>query len=93
MERYRGLTEALLKHRGMAGFCYTQLTDVEQEVNGLYTYGPPSQIRSGGYPGHHFAEGGYRGAGDIPSRQNSGRTLDGKGKPAIICSIPVWRRI
>jgi hypothetical protein len=22
----------------MMGFCYTQLTDVEQEVNGLYTY-------------------------------------------------------
>ena len=23
----------------MFGFCYTQLYDVEQEVNGLYTYG------------------------------------------------------
>lgn len=22
----------------MCGFCYTQLTNVEQEVNGLYTY-------------------------------------------------------
>ena len=22
----------------MAGFCYTQLTDIEQERNGLYTY-------------------------------------------------------
>jgi hypothetical protein len=22
----------------MAAFCYTQLTNVEQEVNGLYTY-------------------------------------------------------
>lgn len=22
----------------MCAFCYTQLTDVEQEVNGLYTY-------------------------------------------------------
>src|SRR5262249_32653003 len=36
--RYRGLTTALLKHPRMAAFCYTQLTDVEQEVNGLYTY-------------------------------------------------------
>jgi beta-galactosidase/beta-glucuronidase len=36
--RYRGLTEALLQHPRMCGFCYTQLTDVEQEVNGLYTY-------------------------------------------------------
>lgn len=38
IERYRGLTEVLLNHPRMCGFCYTQLTDVEQEVNGLYTY-------------------------------------------------------
>jgi beta-galactosidase/beta-glucuronidase len=36
--RYRGLTETLLKHPKICGFCYTQLYDVEQEVNGLYTY-------------------------------------------------------
>jgi beta-galactosidase/beta-glucuronidase len=36
--RYRALTETLLSHPKMFGFCYTQLTDVEQEVNGLYTY-------------------------------------------------------
>ena len=36
--RYRALTETLLKHPRMCGFCYTQLTDVEQEVNGIYTY-------------------------------------------------------
>ncbi|MCX5757689.1 MAG: beta-galactosidase [Candidatus Hydrogenedentes bacterium] len=38
IERFRGLTEALLKNPGMSGLCYTQLTDVEQEVNGLYTF-------------------------------------------------------
>ena len=38
IERYRGLTETLLFHKKMMGFCYTQLYDVEQEVNGLYTY-------------------------------------------------------
>ena len=38
LTRYRGLTEALLDHPKMCAFCYTQLTDVEQEVNGLYTY-------------------------------------------------------
>ncbi|HEY3376592.1 MAG TPA: glycoside hydrolase family 2 TIM barrel-domain containing protein [Armatimonadota bacterium] len=38
LARYRGLTEALLGNPRMCGFCYTQLTDVEQEVNGLYTY-------------------------------------------------------
>ncbi|MCE5259855.1 MAG: beta galactosidase jelly roll domain-containing protein [Chloroflexi bacterium] len=38
LARYRALTEALLNHPRMCAFCYTQLTDVEQEVNGLYTY-------------------------------------------------------
>ncbi len=38
LERYRGLTDALLDNPRMFGFCFTQLYDVEQEVNGLYTY-------------------------------------------------------
>lgn len=36
--RYQGLTDALLDNPLMCGLCYTQLTDVEQEQNGLYTY-------------------------------------------------------
>lgn len=36
--RYKGLTDALLDSRYMFGFCYTQITDVEQEMNGMYTY-------------------------------------------------------
>lgn len=38
LARFKGLTEAILFHECMSGLCYTQLTDVEQEVNGLYTY-------------------------------------------------------
>ena len=38
MDRLKGLTDALLNNKYMFGFCYTQLTDVEQEQNGLYTY-------------------------------------------------------
>ena len=38
IERFRGLSEAILFHPRMGGLCYTQLTDVEQEQNGLYTY-------------------------------------------------------
>jgi len=30
--------DALLDNEYMMGFCYTQLYDVEQEVNGLMTY-------------------------------------------------------
>jgi len=36
--RYGGLTGALLRNSKICAFCYTQLTDVEQEKNGLYTY-------------------------------------------------------
>ena len=36
--RYKGLTDALLDNPKICAFCYTQLTNVEQEVNGLYTY-------------------------------------------------------
>lgn len=38
MQRFKGLTESLLNNPYISGLCYTQLTDVEQEVNGLYTY-------------------------------------------------------
>lgn len=37
-ERYCGLTEALTDNERMFGFCYTQLYDIEQEQNGLFTY-------------------------------------------------------
>ena len=37
-ERYEGLTTALIDNSRMLGFCYTQLTDVEQELNGIYNY-------------------------------------------------------
>lgn len=36
--RYRALTTALLNNPKLLGFCYTQLTDVEQEQNGLYNF-------------------------------------------------------
>ena len=39
-DRFEGrcLTDVLLDHPMIGGLCYTQLTDVEQEVNGIYTY-------------------------------------------------------
>ncbi len=37
-QRFEGLTDALLENPGVCGFCYTQLTDVEQELNGLFKY-------------------------------------------------------
>ena len=38
LARLKGLTDALLDNPDHCGLCYTQLTDVEQEQNGLYTY-------------------------------------------------------
>lgn len=38
IERYKGLTEAMLKNPDCCAFCYTQLYDVEQEQNGLMSY-------------------------------------------------------
>lgn len=38
LERLKGLTDVLMDNENMFGLCYTQLTDVEQEQNGLYTY-------------------------------------------------------
>lgn len=36
--RLEGLIDALNAHAHIAGYCYTQLTDVEQEQNGIYNY-------------------------------------------------------
>jgi beta-galactosidase/beta-glucuronidase len=38
LERYRELMEGLAGLPFLAGFCFTQLADIEQEVNGLLTY-------------------------------------------------------
>jgi len=37
-ERFEGLCRALLENPAMFGYCYTQLTDVYQEQNGIYTF-------------------------------------------------------
>ncbi|MBR6748460.1 MAG: beta-galactosidase [Clostridia bacterium] len=37
-DRYTALTTALLDNPDICAFCYTQLTDIEQEQNGIYAY-------------------------------------------------------
>jgi hypothetical protein len=51
LARFAGLVAALRDSPGIAGYCYTQLTDVEQETNGLLTADrapkvPPARIRA-----------------------------------------------
>lgn len=38
ISRFDELCTTLLENEAIMGFCYTQLTDVEQEQNGIYTY-------------------------------------------------------
>ena len=38
LNEYKRIIEAIAKSDGLCGFCYTQLYDVEQEINGLLTY-------------------------------------------------------
>ena len=51
IERYQGLTDALLDNDRMFGFCYTQLYDIEQEQNGLYTYSRKTKFESSIFKG------------------------------------------
>ncbi|MGX7133058.1 MULTISPECIES: glycoside hydrolase family 2 protein [Enterococcus] len=38
LEDYSRIMEAIYASKALWGYCYTQLTDVEQEINGLLTY-------------------------------------------------------
>jgi hypothetical protein len=38
VEKYRDLLNGIASLKFLGGFCYTQLTDIEQEINGLLTY-------------------------------------------------------
>ncbi len=37
-DRFEKLCTTLLQNPLMFGYCYTQLTDIDQEQNGIYTY-------------------------------------------------------
>jgi len=43
-QRFEGLCRVLLEHPGMFGYCYTQLTDVFQEQNGIFFFDRSSKF-------------------------------------------------
>lgn len=43
-KRYHAVISAILDSPNVCGFCYTQITDVEQEINGLLTYDRAAKI-------------------------------------------------
>ncbi len=38
VERFEAIVKAMVEHPRVCGYCWTQLTDVEQELNGMYYY-------------------------------------------------------
>ena len=44
IERLKAVFIPLQSSKNISGFCYTQLTDVEQEMNGLLTYDRSEKI-------------------------------------------------
>lgn len=45
-DRYEEIVKLLLSCKNLCGFCYTQLYDIEQEQNGLYTYDRNSKFKA-----------------------------------------------
>ncbi|HMM00117.1 MAG TPA: glycoside hydrolase family 2 TIM barrel-domain containing protein [Bacilli bacterium] len=45
LEEYARIIDAVKNSSGLAGFCYTQLTDVQQEINGLLTFDRKYKIK------------------------------------------------
>ncbi|NLA85056.1 MAG: glycoside hydrolase family 2, partial [Clostridiales bacterium] len=44
IKRYQAVIRPIMESRMIQGFCYTQLTDVEQEINGLLTYDRKAKV-------------------------------------------------
>jgi len=73
LARYGELVAALLESTALAGFCYTQLTDTEQETNGLLTEAREPK----------FAPERLRAINNRPSRAVPSEILDGFIKQAV----------
>jgi hypothetical protein len=78
-DRYQGTIDAMLDNPHLFGFCYTQLTDVEQERNGLYFYDrkPKFDVKK---------------IHDITSRQAAYERDEPQAvKPAVQAAEPAWK--
>jgi hypothetical protein len=78
-DRYKGTIDAMLDNPHLFGFCYTQLTDVEQEKNGLYFYDrkPKFDVKK---------------IHEITSRQAAYERDEPQAvKPAVQAAEPAWK--
>ncbi len=82
-ERFCGLTSALMDSPFLCGVCYTQLCDVEQERNGLYTYDRKPKFDLG------FAREAFARSAAIEGSQN--RSANSKAAADAACRATAWR--
>jgi beta-galactosidase/beta-glucuronidase len=55
LEKYRNLMQGIGDLTFVSGFCYTQLTDIEQEINGLLTFNRQPKVEPGALAAIHQA--------------------------------------
>ena len=75
--RYKETIDAMLDNPHLFGFCYTQLTDIEQEKNGLFYYDRKPKFDA-------------KKLHEITSREAAYESHD-PTKPAVIAAEPAWK--
>ncbi|MEI6604135.1 MAG: sugar-binding domain-containing protein [Verrucomicrobiota bacterium] len=75
--RYKGTIDAMLDNPHLFGFCYTQLTDIEQEKNGLFYYDRKPKFDA-------------KKLHEITSREAAYERID-PTKPAVKTAQPAWK--
>ena len=80
--RYQGTIDAMLDNPNLFGFCYTQLTDIEQERNGLYFYDRKPKFDAKKLHEITARQAAYE-RGEPMAPQPSVKTLDAKWKVLV----------
>lgn len=69
-DRFAGLVDVLLDDPDMFGYCYTQLTDVMQEENGIYRYDRSSKLDVGRVAAVQRRQAAYERADESPATED-----------------------
>jgi hypothetical protein len=80
--RYKGTIDAMLDNPNLFGFCYTQLTDIEQEKNGLYFYDRKPKFDAKKLHAITARQAAYE-RGEPMAPQPSVKTLDAKWRVLV----------
>jgi hypothetical protein len=80
--RYKGTIDAMLDNPNLFGFCYTQLTNIEQEKNGLYYYDRKPKFDVKKLHKITSRQAAYE-RGEAVAPQPSAKTIDAKWKVLV----------